>query len=104
MAGRSDADDQQLVQAVRIIKLLYQSNPQPSPIGSRNARKNRRRRWRRRQVQIDSLATRILATVVHGPQDNSCVELPSLEHLSIGDSEGDQPSETWTVDPRREDN
>nr|ALX35382.1 rev protein [Human immunodeficiency virus 1] len=103
MAGRSD-DVQPLLQAVRIIKILYQSNPHPSPIGSRNARKNRRRRWRRRQAQIDTLAARVLATVVHGPQDNNLVELPPLEQLSIRDPESDQPSGTWTVDSRAEDN
>ncbi|AAO47221.1 rev protein [Human immunodeficiency virus 1] len=101
MAGRSDDD---LLRAIRIIRILYQSNPQPPPRGSRNARKNRRRRWRRRQAQVDNLAARVLATVVHGPQDNSAVELPPLEQLSIRDPEGDQLSGTWTVDPRAEDN
>nr|ALX35418.1 rev protein [Human immunodeficiency virus 1] len=103
MAGRSD-EDQQLLQAIQIIKILYQSNPQPSPTGSRNARKNRRRRWRRRQTQVESIAARVLATVVHGPQDNNLVELPPLEQLNIRDPEVDQPSGTWTVDPRAEDN
>nr|P0C1L4.1 RecName: Full=Protein Rev; AltName: Full=ART/TRS; AltName: Full=Anti-repression transactivator; AltName: Full=Regulator of expression of viral proteins [HIV-1 O_ANT70] len=102
MAGRSE--DDQLLQAIQIIKILYQSNPQPSPRGSRNARKNRRRRWRRRQAQVDTLAARVLATVVHGPQNNNIVDLPPLEQLSIRDPEGDQLSEAWTVDPRAEDN
>nr|ALX35319.1 rev protein [Human immunodeficiency virus 1] len=103
MAGRSD-EDQQLLRVVRIIKILYQSNPHPSPTGSRSARRNRRRRWRRRQAQVDTLAARILATVVHGPQDNTLVELPPLEQLSIRDPDGDQPSGTWTVDPGTKDN
>ncbi|AAO47212.1 rev protein [Human immunodeficiency virus 1] len=102
MAGRSD--DVPLLHTIRIIKILYQSNPQPSPIGSRSARRNRRRRWRRRQAQIDTLAARFLASVVHGPQDNNLVELPPLEQLSIRDPDGDQPSGTGTVDPRTEDN
>ncbi|ALX35472.1 rev protein [Human immunodeficiency virus 1] len=103
MAGRSE-EDQQLLQAIRIIRILYQSNPHPTPSGSRNARKNRRRRWRRRQAQVDALATRILATVVHGPEDSNPVDLPSLEHLSIRDPEADQLSETWTVDSGTKDN
>nr|AYP19727.1 rev protein [Human immunodeficiency virus 1] len=103
MAGRSD-EDQQLLRAIQIIKILYQSNPHPSPTGSRSARRNRRRRWRRRQAQVDTLAARILATIVHGPQDNSLVELPPLEQLSIRDPDGDQPSGTWTVDPGTENN
>ncbi|CAC38425.1 rev protein [Human immunodeficiency virus 1] len=104
MAGRSDGD-QPLLRAIQIIKILYQSNPHPSPTtGSTSARRNRRRRWRKRQAQIDTLAARILATVVHGPQDNNLVELPPLEQLSIRDPDGDQPSGTWTVDPGTEDN
>nr|BAH97672.1 Rev [Human immunodeficiency virus 1] len=103
MAGRSD-EDQQLLQAIQIIKILYQSNPHPTPGGSRNARKNRRRRWRRRQAQVDTLATRILTTVVHGSQDNNLVDLPPLEQLSIRDPEADQLPGTWTVDPGTKDN
>nr|AAO47168.1 rev protein [Human immunodeficiency virus 1] len=103
MAGRS-GDDQQLLQAVRIIKILYQSNPQPAPTGSRNARRNRRRRWRRRQAQVETLAARVLATVVHRSQDDNLVELPPLEQLSIRDPERDQLPGTWTGDPRAEDN
>ncbi|AGE13506.1 rev protein [Human immunodeficiency virus] len=102
MAGRSDDDN--LLRAIQIIKILYQSNPHPSPSGSRNARKNRRRRWRRRQAQVDNIAARVLATVVHGPQNNNIVDLPPLEQLSIRDPEGDQLSGTWTVDPGTEDN
>nr|AAO47150.1 rev protein [Human immunodeficiency virus 1] len=102
MAGRST--DEELLRVIRIINILYQSNPHPSPTGSRNARRNRRRRWRRRQAQVNTLASRILATVVHGPQDNNLVELPPLEQLSIRDPDGDQPSGTWTEDPRAEDN
>nr|ALX35391.1 rev protein [Human immunodeficiency virus 1] len=102
MAGRSD--DERLLQAIQFIKILYQSNPRPSSSGSRNARKNRRRRWRRRQAQVDTLAARFLASVVHGPQDNNIVELPPLEQLSIRDPDGDQPSGSWTVDLGTEDN
>nr|AYP19859.1 rev protein [Human immunodeficiency virus 1] len=103
MAGRSD-DVKPLLNAIQIIKILYQSNPHPSPTGSRNARKNRRRRWRRRQAQIDTLAARVLATVVHGPPDDNCVDLPALEQLNIRDPDSDQPSGTWTVDSRAKDN
>nr|P0C1L3.1 RecName: Full=Protein Rev; AltName: Full=ART/TRS; AltName: Full=Anti-repression transactivator; AltName: Full=Regulator of expression of viral proteins [HIV-1 O_MVP5180] len=103
MAGRSE-EDQQLLQAIQIIKILYQSNPCPTPAGSRNARKNRRRRWRRRQAQVDSLATRILATVVHGSQDNNLVDLPPLEQLNIRDPEADRLPGTGTVDPGTKDN
>ncbi|AJT49626.1 rev protein [Simian immunodeficiency virus] len=102
MAGRSE-EDQQLLQAIKVIKILYQSNPFPTPHGTRNARKNRRRRWRRRQAQVDSIATRILASLIPGPQDNNPVELPSLEQLSIQDPEDTKPPGTGTADPRTKD-
>nr|AFB37443.1 rev protein [Human immunodeficiency virus 1] len=44
MAGRSGDSDEDLLQTVRLIKLLYQSNPPPNPEGTRQARRNRRRR------------------------------------------------------------
>nr|AAO47195.1 rev protein [Human immunodeficiency virus 1] len=103
MAGRSD-DDRQLLQAVRIIRILYQSNPQPAPTGSRNARRNKRRRWRRRQAQVATLAAKFLADIVHRPPDDNPVELPSLDQLSIRDLESEQLPGTWTGDSGTEDN
>nr|ALX35328.1 rev protein [Human immunodeficiency virus 1] len=103
MAGRSD-EDQQLLWAIQTIKLLYQSNPYPTPSGSRSARRNRRRRWRRRQAGVENLATRILASAIHRPPDDNPVDLPPLEHLSIRDPEGDQLPETRTVDSGTKDN
>nr|WMX21838.1 rev protein [Human immunodeficiency virus 1] len=104
MAGRSRDNDEQLLGAIRIVRILYQSNPLPTPAGSRNARRNRRRRWRRRQAQVEALAARILATVVQGHQDNHLVELPPLEQLSIRDPESDQLPGTGTADSRAENN
>nr|AAL12696.1 rev protein [Human immunodeficiency virus 1] len=52
MAGRSGDSDEELLKTVRLIKALYQSNPPPSSEGTRQARRNRRRRWRARQRQI----------------------------------------------------
>nr|ABI79830.1 rev protein [Human immunodeficiency virus 1] len=46
MAGRSGDSDDELLKTVRLIKFLYQSNPPPNPEGTRQARRNRRRRWR----------------------------------------------------------
>nr|AAO47133.1 rev protein [Human immunodeficiency virus 1] len=103
MAGRSD-EDQQLLQACRIIQILYQSNPYPTPVGSRNSRKNRRRRWRKRQRQVEHLAARVLATVVHGQQDNHLVDLPPLEQLNIRDPEAEQTTGTLSMDSGAKDN
>nr|ACX45111.1 rev protein [Human immunodeficiency virus 1] len=87
MAGRSGNSDEELLTAVRIIKILYQSNPYPNPKGSRQARKNRRRRWRARQRQIDSISERILTTCVGRSKEPVPLQLPPLERLHLDCSE-----------------
>nr|QNR56211.1 rev protein [Human immunodeficiency virus 1]QNR56220.1 rev protein [Human immunodeficiency virus 1]QNR56229.1 rev protein [Human immunodeficiency virus 1]QNR56238.1 rev protein [Human immunodeficiency virus 1]QNR56247.1 rev protein [Human immunodeficiency virus 1] len=88
MAGRSGSSDEQLLTAVRIIKILYQSNPPPKPKGTRQARKNRRRRWRARQRQIDSISERILSACLGRPEEPVPLQLPPLERLHLDCSEG----------------
>nr|ASM58750.1 rev protein [Human immunodeficiency virus 1] len=83
MAGRSGDSDEALLQAVRIIKILYQSNPYPKPKGSRQARRNRRRRWRARQNQIDSLGERILSTCLGRSAEPVSLQLPPIERLRL---------------------
>nr|ADM64209.1 rev protein [Human immunodeficiency virus 1] len=83
MAGRSGDSDEELLAVVRIIKILYQSNPCPKPKGSRQARKNRRRRWRARQRQIDSISERILSTCLGRSTEPVPFQLPPLERLHI---------------------
>nr|ASM58786.1 rev protein [Human immunodeficiency virus 1] len=83
MAGRSGDSDEALLQAVRIIKILYQSNPYPKPKGSRQARRNRRRRWRARQNQIDSLGERILSTCLERSAEPVPLQLPPIERLRL---------------------
>ncbi|ABO21062.1 rev protein [Human immunodeficiency virus 1] len=83
MAGRSGDSDEELLKAVRIIKILYQSNPYPKPKGSRQARKNRRRRWRARQNQIDSISQRVLSTCLGRSEETVPLQLPSLERLNL---------------------
>nr|AAN73578.1 rev protein [Human immunodeficiency virus 1] len=83
MAGRSGDPDEALLKAVGIIKILYQSNPYPKPRGTRQARKNRRRRWRARQNQIDSLSQRILSTCLGRPAEPVPLQLPPLERLRL---------------------
>nr|AXP13644.1 rev protein [Human immunodeficiency virus 1]QGV15007.1 rev protein [Human immunodeficiency virus 1]QGV15016.1 rev protein [Human immunodeficiency virus 1]QGV15034.1 rev protein [Human immunodeficiency virus 1]QGV15043.1 rev protein [Human immunodeficiency virus 1] len=87
MAGRSGSTDEELLRAVRIIKILYQSNPYPSPEGSRQARRNRRRRWRARQRQIREISERILSTCLGRPEEPVPLLLPPLERLHIDCSE-----------------
>nr|AYX67371.1 rev protein [Human immunodeficiency virus 1] len=86
MAGRSGDSDEALLQAVKIIKILYQSNPYPTPEGTRQARKNRRRRWRARQRQIHSISERILSNLLGRSTEPVPFQLPPIERLSIGDS------------------
>nr|AAD41670.1 rev protein [Human immunodeficiency virus 1] len=83
MAGRSGDSDEDLLRAIRIIKILYKSNPYPKPRGSRQARKNRRRRWRARQRQIDSISQRILSTCLGRSEEPVPLQLPPLERLNL---------------------
>ncbi|CAB98191.1 REV protein [Human immunodeficiency virus 1] len=83
MAGRSGDSDEQLLWAVRVIKILYQSNPYPKLSGSRQARRNRRRRWRARQNQIDSISERILSSCLGRSEEPVPLQLPPIERLRL---------------------
>nr|AEF14283.1 rev protein [Human immunodeficiency virus 1] len=83
MAGRSEDRDEDLLKTVRLIKFLYQSNPLPSPEGTRQARRNRRRRWRERQRQIREISARILDTYLGGSTEPVPLQLPPLERLTL---------------------
>nr|ANS91213.1 rev protein [Human immunodeficiency virus 1] len=88
MAGRSGNSDGELLQAARIIKYLYQSNPYPSTEGSRQTRKNRRRRWRARQRQIREISERILSDCLGRSAEPVPLQLPPIERLNLNCSEG----------------
>ncbi|API70250.1 rev protein [Human immunodeficiency virus 1] len=95
MAGRSGDSDETLLQAVRIIKILYQSNPYPNNHeGTRQARRNRRRRWRARQRQIREISERILSTCLDRPTEPVPFQLPPIERLHIDCSENSGTSGT----------
>nr|ADF86201.1 rev protein [Human immunodeficiency virus 1] len=83
MAGRSGDSDEELLKTVRLIKILYQSNPPPSPEGTRQARRNRRRRWRERQRQIRNISGWILRTYLDRPEEPVPLQLPPLERLTL---------------------
>nr|ACR52502.1 rev protein [Human immunodeficiency virus 1]ACR52510.1 rev protein [Human immunodeficiency virus 1]ACR52518.1 rev protein [Human immunodeficiency virus 1]ACR52527.1 rev protein [Human immunodeficiency virus 1]ACR52535.1 rev protein [Human immunodeficiency virus 1] len=83
MAGRSGDSDEDLLKTVRLIKILYQSNPPPSSEGTRQARRNRRRRWRARQRQINSISGWILGTFLGRPEEPVSFQLPPLERLTL---------------------
>nr|ACD02810.1 rev protein [Human immunodeficiency virus 1] len=83
MAGRSGDSDEELLKAVRLIKFLYQSNPFPEPKGTRQARRNRRRRWRARQRQIRAISERILGTYLGRPAEPVPLQLPPLDRLTL---------------------
>nr|URZ28065.1 rev protein [Human immunodeficiency virus 1]URZ28072.1 rev protein [Human immunodeficiency virus 1] len=87
MAGRSGSTDEELLRAVRIIKILYQSNPFPPPEGTRQTRRNRRRRWRARQRQIRAISERILSTCLGRSTEPVPLQLPPLERLHLDYSE-----------------
>nr|QJX36825.1 rev protein [Human immunodeficiency virus 1] len=94
MAGRSGDSDEALLQAVRIIRIIYQSNPYPKPEGTRQARRNRRRRWRARQRQLDSISERILSTCLGRSAEPVPLQLPPIERLHI--DSGTQQSQGTT--------
>nr|UIS43160.1 rev protein [Human immunodeficiency virus 1] len=83
MAGRSGSSDEDLLQTVRLIRLLYQSNPPPSSEGTRQARRNRRRRWRQRQRQIRTISERILSDFLDRSSEPVPLDLPPLERLTL---------------------
>nr|ACS91548.1 rev protein [Human immunodeficiency virus 1] len=84
MAGRSgDSDTELLLEKIRLIKFLYQSNPLPSPEGTRQARRNRRRRWRERQRQIQSISSWILNNHLDRSAEPVPLQLPPLERLTL---------------------
>nr|AVE27526.1 rev protein [Human immunodeficiency virus 1] len=83
MAGRSGDRDGELLTTVRIIKFLYQSNPPPSPEGTRQARRNRRRRWRARQRWIKDISNWILSNHLGRPAEPVPLQLPPLERLTL---------------------
>nr|API69992.1 rev protein [Human immunodeficiency virus 1] len=83
MAGRSGDSDEELLQTVKVIKFLYQSNPPPSPGGTRQARRNRRRRWRERQRRIQDISAWILSNRLGRPTEPVPLQLPPLERLTL---------------------
>ncbi|ALA56080.1 rev protein [Human immunodeficiency virus 1] len=87
MAGRSGSTDEELLHAVKIIKILYQSNPYPSAEGTRQTRKNRRRRWRARQRQVREISERILSSCLGRSTEPVPLQLPPLERLTLDCSE-----------------
>nr|URZ25489.1 rev protein [Human immunodeficiency virus 1] len=87
MAGRSGDSDEELLRVIRLVKILYQSNPPPSSEGTRQARRNRRRRWRARQRQIHSIGERILSTYLGRFEEPVPLQLPPLERLTLNCSE-----------------
>nr|QAR20447.1 rev protein [Human immunodeficiency virus 1] len=97
MAGRSGDSDEELLKAVRLIKLLYQSNPPPSSEGTRQARRNRRRRWRERQRHIRTVSGWIVDTYLGRPEEPVPLQLPPLERLTLDCNEGSGTSGTQGV-------
>nr|UTT72009.1 rev protein [Human immunodeficiency virus 1]UTT72013.1 rev protein [Human immunodeficiency virus 1] len=94
MAGRSGESDAALLQAVEAIKILYQSNPYPKPEGTRQARRNRRRRWRARQRQIREIGQRILESCLGRFEEPVPLQLPPIDRLTINCSESSGTSGT----------
>ncbi|CAB96412.1 Rev protein [Simian immunodeficiency virus] len=94
MAGRSEGDeDTRLLQAVRIIKILYDS-PYPDNKGTRQARRNRRRRWRARQRQIHEIGQRVLSSCLGRSSEPPDLLLPPIDRLTLNPVEDSANSGT----------
>nr|WCD67592.1 rev protein [Human immunodeficiency virus 1] len=101
MAGRSGDADEELIRVVRTIKILYQSNPHPSSEGTRQARKNRRRRWRARQRQIHTISERLLSACLGRPAEPVPFQLPPIERLCLDSGiQQSQGTETGVGSPQ----
>nr|APU06211.1 rev protein [Human immunodeficiency virus 1] len=87
MAGRSGDSDEELLKAVRLVRVLHQINPPPGPEGTRQARRNRRRRWREKQRQIREISGWILSTYLGRSAEPVPLQLPPLERLTLDCSE-----------------
>nr|ADA83372.1 rev protein [Human immunodeficiency virus 1] len=94
MAGKSENADADLLKAVRTIKILYQSNPYPPPKETRQAQKNRKRRWRARQRQIRKISKRILSSCLEQPTEPVPLQLPPIKKLRLNCCEGSETSKT----------
>nr|AUZ99988.1 rev protein [Human immunodeficiency virus 1] len=94
MAGRSGSTDEELLRAIRIIKILYSSNPYPSSEKTRQARRNRRRKWRARQRQIREISKQVLRTCLGRPAEPVPLLLPPLKRLHIDCNEDCRTSRT----------
>nr|AVE27339.1 rev protein [Human immunodeficiency virus 1] len=97
MAGRSGDSDEQLLKTVKLIKTIYQSNPPPNTEGTRQARRNRRRRWRERQRWIRDISGWILRTYLDRSAEPVPLQLPPLERLTLDCSESCGTSGTQGV-------
>nr|AGG93467.1 rev protein [Human immunodeficiency virus 1] len=88
MAGRSGDSDEELIKTVKLIKELYQRNPPPNPEGTRQARRNRRRRWRERQRHIPTISRWMLSSFLGRSAEPVPLQLPPIERLTLNCSEG----------------
>ncbi|BAM76160.1 rev protein [Human immunodeficiency virus 2] len=96
-----NAREKDLQKRLRLLHLLHQTNPYPQGSGTASQRRNRRRRWKRRGLQILALADR-----VH-PLPNSPAEEPldlairRLQNLAIEDLPNPPTSSPTTQAPAR---
>nr|AMD35470.1 rev protein [Simian-Human immunodeficiency virus] len=79
--------EEELRKGLRLIQLLHQTNSPPNPEGTRQARRNRRRRWKQRQRQIRAISGWILDTFLGRPTEPVPLQLPPLERLTLDSCE-----------------
>ncbi|ABV83031.1 rev protein [Human immunodeficiency virus 2] len=70
---------------LRLLHLLHQTNPYPHGPGTANQRRNRRRRWKRRGLQILALADRIRSFSAAPAEEPLNLAIQRLQNLTVED-------------------
>ncbi|APJ01831.1 rev protein [Human immunodeficiency virus 2] len=79
------ARERDLQKGLRLLHLLQQTNPYPQTPGTASQRRNRRRRWRRRGLQILALADRIRSLSDSPTEEPLDLAVRRLQELTVED-------------------
>ncbi|BAH97700.1 Rev [Human immunodeficiency virus 2] len=77
--------EKDLQKGLRLLHLLHQTNPYPQAPGTASQRRNRRRRWKRRGLQILALADRIRSFSDSPTEEPLDLAVQRLQELTIED-------------------
>nr|P15830.2 RecName: Full=Protein Rev; AltName: Full=Regulator of expression of viral proteins [Human immunodeficiency virus type 2 (ISOLATE D205,7)] len=81
-----------LQKELRLLHLLHQTNPYPQGPGTASQRRNRRRRWKRRGLQILALADRIHSFSTAPAEEPLNLAIQRLQNLTVEDLPNPPPN------------